>query len=1121
MKNSYIVFFIIFFLFSLGLFATSVTQSQSDLIARGWSDLFYNGTDFQDVVIKEIDEEAVLYIYCFNSGWVMISADDSIKPILGFSFQTAYLPDTEPSALLSLFKNYTSIIKTSPISQSLYASEWSDLLSGDFRRYRNQRVVEPLIPVLWSQNWPYNAYCPLDPEVPGNYNGHHQTSCGPTAFSQILKYWEFPDQGNGYHSYYYDDLGLVEADFGSTTYNWQNMPVSLDFDDPETVYSDVATLMLHCGVSVDDSYGSGASLSKYTAAAVKYFRYNPSCRSYYYGNFSETEWRNLIRQDLNNGFPIMIEGQAEDSVAPWEYGLHYGHYFICDGYYGEDFYHINWGWGGSSNGYYPLYEFGNNLSNGGFNLYNHALLGLQPNSDDTELILSDPYTIDDHTVVLLHFDGDYSNESSQTEDSTPHGSYLSFVDNSALGLGQCLYLNNSNQNNSSYLSIPDNDNLDLSGDWTIEMWFKPLSIGNNWNEKYTLLNKPLSSDYYRSNYLIHLLPSSDFESGALLCSYSSTENVDKTPELVTDRYFPELGNWYHLAYIRDTSDKSVKLLVHNSSRELVHYEWASYYEEVHAQPLLNTSPLYIGTSLYSNSCFNGYIDELRISNVVRNYYDGLSADFAIDINSGEAPLTVNFIDRSLGSPTLWQWDFQNDGIIDSNEQNPTFTYTQAGIYNVSLTVSDGSETNTQTKSGYITVTENYPTIPALLFDGQNDFAIVENFFYPTGDITIEAWIKPAQFGSLQEVIYGINPENNNTVQFRIEEDGRLLYGESPNWAYIVTPTSILLLNEWNHVAIVRDSGLGRLYINGILQVEGIVNEGVNPTIINLGGRVVQMDRFYSGFIADLRMWNIALSQTDLQENMNNFLSGSEAGLIAYWRLNEGSGQTITDFSGNGHNLQLGSQPGADQNDPQWIATHWPYFWTLLADFTSDVAFGEAPLTVQFNDLSLGSPTTWEWDFQNDGTIDSFEQNPEWIFTEAGIYSVSLTISDLNSQFDCELKEGFIAVTPTTTENHEIPLTFSLSGNYPNPFNPITTITFQLPADCKQAELTIFNLKGQIIRSFPLNSPAYEAFGNKTQNLNSLTWDGYDDHNNPVASGIYLYQLKTERWVQVRKMMLLK
>jgi len=70
-------------------------------------------------------------------------------------------------------------------------------------------------------------------------------------------------------------------------------------------------------------------------------------------------------------------------------------------------------------------------------------------------------------------------------------------------------------------------------------------------------------------------------------------------------------------------------------------------------------------------------------------------------------------------------------------------------------------------------------------------------------------------------------------------------------------------------------------------------------------------------------------------------------------------------------------------------------------------------------------------------------------------------------------------------------------------------------------LTIFNLKGQIIRSFPLNSPAYEAFGNKTQNLNSLTWDGYDDHNNPVASGIYLYQLKTERWVQVRKMMLLK
>ncbi|MDP8202083.1 MAG: T9SS type A sorting domain-containing protein, partial [Candidatus Tenebribacter burtonii] len=176
---------------------------------------------------------------------------------------------------------------------------------------------------------------------------------------------------------------------------------------------------------------------------------------------------------------------------------------------------------------------------------------------------------------------------------------------------------------------------------------------------------------------------------------------------------------------------------------------------------------------------------------------------------------------------------------------------------------------------------------------------------------------------------------------------------------------------------------------------------------------------------------------------------------------------------------------------------------LLADFEADVIFGEAPHEVHFIDLSTGDVIGWMWDFDNDGIIDSNEQNPIYIYNEAGVYTVSLTISNSINE-DTEIKENYIEVTVTGTEHEIIPVETMLSQNHPNPFNPLTTIKF----DIKEYEigiLSIFNIKGQLVETHKFESGQH-----------NFQWDASNQ-----ASGVYLYKLQTESSTVNRKMLLLK
>jgi hypothetical protein len=100
----------------------------------------------------------------------------------------------------------------------------------------------------------------------------------------------------------------------------------------------------------------------------------------------------------------------------------------------------------------------------------------------------------------------------------------------------------------------------------------------------------------------------------------------------------------------------------------------------------------------------------------------------------------------------------------------------------------------------------------------------------------------------------------------------------------------------------------------------------------------------------------------------------------------------------------------------------------------------------------------------------------------------------------------------STESEGIPTEFALHENYPNPFNPTTTLRFDLP-EVSSITLTIYNMLGQKVRTFNMNdTPA---------GFHSIKWNAINDYGDPVGAGVYLYQLRANQYLETRKMVLLK
>ena len=288
--------------------------------------------------------------YAFNvgqDGFVIVSADDRFRPIVGYSDEGPFATEN-PSPELMFYLDRIIEARTSrnAVLFDDTAEEWQSVMSTGHLLSRNGgRGVDYICTTKWNQDSPYNLYAPAASGGPG---GRCYAGCVATAMSQVMKRWNHPLQGTGSHSYYCYGYGQQSANFGNTTYDWEHMPDRLAGASQQEIEA-VALLMYHCAVAVDMGFapdGSGASSWDVPGAIRQYFSYSNQANLKSRDQYSLTNWQNMLKEQHDLGWPVYYSGYSDSG----------GHAFVCDGYTDDNLFHFNWGWGGSSDGWFVVDE---------------------------------------------------------------------------------------------------------------------------------------------------------------------------------------------------------------------------------------------------------------------------------------------------------------------------------------------------------------------------------------------------------------------------------------------------------------------------------------------------------------------------------------------------------------------------------------------------------------------------------------------------------------------------------------------------------------------------------------------------------------------------------------------
>lgn len=431
-------------------------------------------------------KQPTTFFYVFNTnnqGFVIVSGDDNVIPILAYSDEGMFDPDNIPPSTSKWLEGYKNQIRFS-IENDIQATdeistEWKNLKEGNisYNSARAASSVNPLMTTKWNQSPYYNALCPS-----GTVTG-----CVATAMAQIMKYWNYPATGSGFHSYNHPRYGTLSANFGSTTYQWGAMPNTVSSSN-----SAVATLMYQVGVSVDMNYGiaSAGGSGAYVISAQSpvlhcseyalktYFGYKNTLQGVQRKNYSQSQWLNILKTEIDASRPVLYAG----------FGSGGGHCFVADGYDNNDFFHFNWGWGGSYDGYFQINALnpsgtGTGGGTGGYNTGHQALIGIEPPQGTTTYdmrlyssIVVNPNPINYNsgfsvTVNVANYGTNATNNFSGDYCAAIFNSSNQFVAYIETKTGQNLNFNNYYTNPLVFTtnSIPEL----TPGDYTIGIYYKP------------------------------------------------------------------------------------------------------------------------------------------------------------------------------------------------------------------------------------------------------------------------------------------------------------------------------------------------------------------------------------------------------------------------------------------------------------------------------------------------------------------------------------------------------------------------------------------------------------------------------------------------------------------------
>ncbi len=326
-------------------------------------------SDVGDVAVTESfiikDQEIPLY-YIFNlmpEGWIAVAANDAVFPILAYSYEGRYDELRQAPQFLAWMKQYEDQIlyairgNVSPFPETV--EMWNRLSDARYQMPDAgsnplvsrpssivHRSIEPLITTHWDQSPWYNELCP------GDNGSHCPAGCVPVCMAQVMYYFRWPETGVGSYTYTEPTFGVLSADFGATTYRWNEMTTSINRSNLA-----IAELIYHLGVSCDLEYtpsGSGMYNHKAAFSLRTYFKYAPETQ-YLYRDSTTLNWDSVLIAHLDRKIPMYYAG--------WSVPNSDGHAFVCDGYQDSSFFHFNFGWGGSSDGYF----YTSDLTPGGYN----------------------------------------------------------------------------------------------------------------------------------------------------------------------------------------------------------------------------------------------------------------------------------------------------------------------------------------------------------------------------------------------------------------------------------------------------------------------------------------------------------------------------------------------------------------------------------------------------------------------------------------------------------------------------------------------------------------------------------------------------------------------------------
>lgn len=317
--------------------------------------------------------DAAFHIFNTPTGFVIVSADDSAYPILGYSdegrqFDVNNIPIQLQDVLQEYVEQIQYAVENHHVADERTAEQWRLVqTTGRLSNNRDNTQVGPLLTTTWDQGQYYNALCPEDANGP---DGHCVTGCVATAMAQIINYWEYPTHGRGTHSYE-SNYGTLSVNFDSVMYDYSNMPDTLSSECTDEEINAVAKLISACGVAVNMGYSaveSSAYDQEARAALINFFKYSPDLSFAEKDFFSTEEWNNMLRAELDASRVIYYSGQGTG-----------GHAFVCDGYNSDGYYHFNFGWSGNGNSWYLLdavYPLGMD-----FSISQAAILGIVPDAN--------------------------------------------------------------------------------------------------------------------------------------------------------------------------------------------------------------------------------------------------------------------------------------------------------------------------------------------------------------------------------------------------------------------------------------------------------------------------------------------------------------------------------------------------------------------------------------------------------------------------------------------------------------------------------------------------------------------------------------------------------------------